>query len=140
MLSTVKSDKEAQLADGKERIDKWLWSARFFKTRSLAAEALDRGRVEVNGERVKRARMIVPGDVVAIRRGPYTWTVVVRALQMTRRSASEAATMYEETDDSRRVREGVRVNIASLPIRPAGEGRPSKKERRQLRELRGRED
>jgi ribosome-associated heat shock protein Hsp15 len=126
--------------DKKERIDKWLWSARFFRTRSLAADALDRGKVEVNGERAKRARSVAPGDVVAIRRGPYTWTVVVRALAVSRRSASEAAQMYEETDDSRKLRDQVRSNIASLPIRPAGEGRPSKKERRQLRELRGRED
>jgi len=126
--------------DNKERIDKWLWSARFYKTRSLAAGALDRGKVEVNGERAKRARNIVPGDMVSVRRGPYTWTVVVQLLELQRKSAAAAALMYSETDESRRAREAVRVQLASLPIRPAGEGRPSKKERRQLRELRGHED
>jgi ribosome-associated heat shock protein Hsp15 len=122
--------------DGSERIDKWLWIARFYKTRSLAADALDRGKVDVNGVRAKRSRSIAPGNSVTVRKGMYATTVVVLSLEPRRGPASQAALMYEETAESKTARETIRVQLASLPVRPAGEGRPTKKERRQIRRLR----
>ena len=122
-----------------ERLDKWLWAARFFKTRSLAAEAVDGGKVEVNGARVKRSRTIVPGDTIAIRKAPYVTTVTVRALEARRGPASTAATMYAETAESKTARETIRVQLSSLPMRDSGQGRPTKRERRQLKDLRDRD-
>jgi ribosome-associated heat shock protein Hsp15 len=118
-----------------ERIDKWLWSARFYKTRSLAADAVLRGKVEVNGERIKRAKGVIAGDMVSVRMGPFVTTVRVRALASKRGSAAQAALLYEETEESRAAREHVRAQMATMPFRDAGEGKPSKKERRQLRSL-----
>ena len=119
-----------------ERLDKWLWVARFFKTRSLAADAVDRGKVDVNGDRAKRARAITPGDKITVRRGPYATTVVVSELALRRGSASKAAQMYSETAESQRGREIIKAQLSSMPVRPSGEGRPTKKERRQLEKLR----
>jgi ribosome-associated heat shock protein Hsp15 len=119
-----------------ERIDKWLWSARFFKTRSLAADAVERGRVEVNGERIKRSKGVSAGDSVSVRIGPFVTTVVVKGLAEKRGPASQAALLYAETEKSRTDRDRVRAQMSTMPFRDAGEGRPSKKERRQLRNLR----
>ena len=87
-----------------ERLDKWLWAARFFKTRSLAAQAVSGGKVEVNGARVKPARRIRAGEQLTIRRGVVQWVVVVRALNRERRPAREAVLLYEETPESREAR------------------------------------
>ncbi len=87
--------------EGRIRLDKWLWAARFFKTRALAAEAVEGGKVQVNGDRPKRARPVQVGDEVRVRLGPYEHTVSVRALSGRRGPASEAAGLYEETVESR---------------------------------------
>ncbi|HET6579879.1 MAG TPA: RNA-binding S4 domain-containing protein, partial [Gemmatimonadales bacterium] len=91
--------------DGRVRLDKWLWAARFFKTRSLAAEAVAGGKVQVNGERAKRARPLQAGDEVRVRLGPYEHVVMVRALSGRRGPAAEAAELYEERPESRAARE-----------------------------------
>src|SRR5579862_965223 len=84
------------------RLDKWLWAARFFKTRSAAAQAIDGGKVDANGERAKRSRLVQLGDVLVLRRPPYEHQVVVRGLSETRGPAKEATLLYEETPDSRK--------------------------------------
>ena len=113
------------------RIDKWLWAARFFKTRSLAAEAVTGGKIEVNGGRAKPSRTIRLGDRLSVRRGPYEWTVIVTALAKLRGPAPEAQLLYEETEESIRKRE---LAAAQLKLERPPEfhspGRPSKKDRR----------
>ncbi|HET7372234.1 MAG TPA: RNA-binding S4 domain-containing protein [Gemmatimonadaceae bacterium] len=116
------------------RLDKWLWAARFFKTRSLATEAVAGGKVEVNGEHAKPAKAIKPGDEVRVRLGPYEHTLMVRALSERRGPASVAQTLYEETAGSRDARERL---AAQLKLAPAAfvyeeKGRPTKKDRREL--------
>lgn len=120
------------------RLDKWLWAARFFKTRGLAAEAIDGGKVDVNGERAKRARHLVPGDRVSLRLGMYEWHVVVQGVSERRGPASEAQLLYEETAASAAQRAARKVQLESMPQQFAfGEGRPSKQDRRALRRLKG---
>jgi ribosome-associated heat shock protein Hsp15 len=115
------------------RLDKWLWAARFFKTRALAAGAIDGGKVEVNGERAKRARRLAPGDRLRIRLGPYEHTVVVKALSNRRGPASVAATLYDETAESRQARETLASQMKAADTSFLFEkGKPSKKERRDL--------
>ena len=99
--------------DADVRVDKWLWAARFFKTRSLAAEAVSGGKIEINGERVKPSRVVRIGDKVGIRRGPYEWTIIVKATARLRRPVAQAQQLYEETEASRRKREAA---IAQLRI------------------------
>lgn len=119
------------------RLDKWLWAARFYKTRSLATEAVDGGKVEVNGARVKPAKDVRIGDEVRIRLGPYQHVVVVRALGEKRGPASVAATMYEETSESVAAREKLREDHRLAPAMFVYEekGRPTKKDRRALTEF-----
>lgn len=117
------------------RLDKWLWAARFYKTRSLAAEAIDGGKVEVNGERAKRARQVHEGDEVRVRQPPYEQVVVVRVLGERRGPASVAATLYEERPESVERRAALRLQLHALP--PPAPGRPTKKDRRDLRRLKG---
>ena len=119
------------------RLDKWLWAARFFKTRSLATEAVTGGKVEVNGERAKPAKAIKPGDEVRVRLGPYEHTLIVRALAERRGPASVAQTLYAETDASRQARERL---AEQMRLAPGGfvyeeKGRPTKKDRRELARL-----
>jgi ribosome-associated heat shock protein Hsp15 len=120
-------------ADIRVRIDKWLWAARFYKTRSLSAEAVETGKVQVNGERVKPAKVLKPGDALTIRNGPYSWEITVLALGERRGSASEAIKLYSESDESRKAREEklalVKIERQSNPF-PGG--RPTKKQRRQI--------
>jgi ribosome-associated heat shock protein Hsp15 len=126
--------------DGRVRIDKWLWAARFFKTRSLAADAIAGGKVQVNGERVKRARALQIGDEVRIRLGPYEHQVVVRELSDRRGPAAQAAVLYEEKDSSRAAREALALQLKSVHAIFAPErGRPTKKDRRDIRRFKGRE-
>ncbi len=123
---------------GKVRLDKWLWAARFFKTRTLAAEAIDGGKVEVNGERAKRARLVQATDRVRLRDGAYEWLLVVRDIAQRRGSATIAQQLYEETADSRARREAVHAQLKSMPTAFAyGDGRPGKRDRRELRRLKG---
>jgi ribosome-associated heat shock protein Hsp15 len=123
--------------EGRVRIDKWLWAARFFKTRSIAAEAIDGGKVEVNGERAKRSKLLQAGDEVRIRIGPYEHVVRVRAVAERRGSATVASALYEETPESRRAREALAAQMRALPSLFGQGNRPSKKDRRDLRRLRG---
>ncbi|HZO50192.1 MAG TPA: RNA-binding S4 domain-containing protein [Gaiellaceae bacterium] len=119
------------------RVDKWLWAARFFKTRALATEAVLGGHVQVNGVRVKPAKEVRVGDRVAIRIGGVDWTVDVRALADRRGTASLAASLYEETDESRAGRE--RHAAERRLARPLGADlgrRPTKQDRRRLEALR----
>jgi ribosome-associated heat shock protein Hsp15 len=125
--------------DGRVRLDKWLWAARFFKTRALAAEAVEGGKVQVNGDRPKRARPLQMGDEVRVRLGPYEHTITVRALSGRRGPASEAAGLYEETAASRTAREALAVQLKSLhSVFGPDKGRPSKKDRREIERLKGR--
>jgi len=120
------------------RLDKWLWAARFFKTRSLAAQAISAGHIRLNGSRAKAAKAPALGDTLEITKGTTTWTVTVRELSRRRRGAAEAQALYQETDDSRLRRERLAAEMRANPLagldRP---GRPSKRERRRLDRLRG---
>jgi ribosome-associated heat shock protein Hsp15 len=123
----------------KVRLDKWLWAARFYKTRSVAAEAVETGKVEVNGERAKRAKQLQVGDSLRIRLGPYHHIVVVRALSERRGPASVAATLYEETPDGKKAREAMQVQVKAAQSASGYEsGRPTKKDRRDIEKLRRR--
>ena len=117
-----------------QRIDKWLWAARFFKTRSLAAIAVDGGRVKWNGQQAKPARELKPGDELDIVAGELRWTVVVRGLNSQRRPAPEARLLYEETTESlaRRQRQEEIRKLAPMPGANL-KGRPTKKAGRQIR-------
>lgn len=119
-----------------QRLDKWLWAARFFKTRSTAAAAVSGGKVQCDDERVKPSRRIRRGTRLCIRRGPMLWEVVVEALSSQRRPAKEAAQLYTETKASiaRRRIEAERRK-ARTEGRARGLGRPTKRERRQLERL-----
>ena len=120
-------------SDIRVRIDKWLWATRFYKTRSLAAEAVDGGKVQVNGERVKPAKLLKPGDVLSIRNGPYAWDITVIALSERRGPAAETAKLYSESDASRKTREDKIAMIKSeRQSNPFPGGRPTKKQRRQI--------
>lgn len=119
------------------RIDKWLWAARFFKTRSLAAEAIDIGRIEVDGERVKRSRHLKAGDQVRIRRPPFEQVVVVRGLSESRGPAAVASTLYEETQESVTARERLATQLRDAGPPVFREGKPTKKERRETDRWRG---
>ena len=87
------------------RIDKWLWAARFFKTRGLAQTAVAGGKVKANGERVKPAKLLRAGDALIVRNGPFEWDITVLALSERRGPAAEAAKLYRESADSRKARE-----------------------------------
>jgi len=120
------------------RLDKWLWAARFYKTRSLAQQAIEAGRVRVEGERIKPSREVKPGDRLAIRVQDEDWDIAVRALSEHRGPAAAARLLYEEEEQSRLARETQRAR-RSLAREPALErhGRPTKTDRRALRRLRG---
>ena len=136
--ATDESDDEATPA-GKVRLDKWLWAARFFKTRALAAEAIDGGKVSVNADRPKRARLIVAGDVVAVRIGAIQHVVTVRDVSARRGSAAIAQGLYEETSASIAARALVAAQQKSAAMMFAfQEGKPSKKERRAIDRVRHR--
>jgi ribosome-associated heat shock protein Hsp15 len=115
----------------KLRVDKWLWAARFFKTRSLAAEAVESGKVTINEVRIKPAKMIGVGDRLDIRLGQYRFEVDVLGLSSKRGSASIAQTLYRESDASRARRAEIAANLKALP-QPAFKGRPTKRDRRDI--------
>ncbi len=126
-------------AEERVRIDKWLWAARLVKTRGLAVEAIKAGRVEIDGQRVKPSRDVKPGDRLELRTGPVRRTVVVRALSARRGPASEAALLYDETEESREARErSVAERRALGPPREGGGARPTKRDRRRFEAERGR--
>ncbi|HEY5801165.1 MAG TPA: S4 domain-containing protein [Burkholderiaceae bacterium] len=118
------------------RIDKWLWAARFFKTRSLATTAVDNGKVRVDGERVKPARPIRLGEKIEIDNGSDEWTVLVEGISDVRGSAPVAQRLYSETPDSiaRREQRKERNKLFREPAE-AFKGRPTKRDRRQMDNL-----
>lgn len=121
------------IAAARVRIDKWLWAARFFKTRTLATDAVEGGKVRLNSARIKPAKEVVLNDVVEISIGDARWTVVVRGISEKRGPASEAQQLYEETADSRAAREAQRA-LHRAAAAPGADlrGRPTKRDRRRI--------
>ncbi len=120
------------------RLDKWLWAARFFKTRGLAADAIDGGKVKLNGHAAKPAKEVKAGDTLDLTIGDAQWTVVVRALNEYRRPAPEAQLLYEESAESRERRSRAAEARALAP--PPGadlRGRPTKRDRRRIQRFFG---
>ena len=118
------------------RLDKWLWAARFFKTRSLAAEAISGGKIEINGERAKPSRIVRFGDKLNIRRGLYECTIIVKDVSRLRGPATQAQLLYEETDESVGKRAAVAAQMKfERPPDFDSPGRPSKKDRRAIDRL-----
>ena len=120
------------------RLDKWLWAARFYKTRSLACEEIDKGRVLVNGAVAKPARELKAGDSLLLRNGPISRTVTVLALSDKRGPAPVAALLYQETEDSVRQRQQAaeQRRLAPEPALSLSQGRPTKRDRRDTEQLR----
>ncbi len=122
----------ARAAAEGQRLDKWLWAARFFKTRQLAAEAINGGKIEVEGQSAKPGRPIRPGARLVIHKDSLVWEIQVLALALQRRPAPEAALLYDEGEDSRLRRQALvreRRELGTLGDRP---GRPTKRDRRQI--------
>jgi len=124
------------MADNSFRLDRWLWAARFFKTRALSAAAIAGGKVQVNGTRAKPAKQLQVGDALRIRVGPYEWLVTVRALSERRGPPKVAQTLFEESAEGRAARERL-ADLHKIAPAPAyqGKGRPTKKERREIERL-----
>jgi ribosome-associated heat shock protein Hsp15 len=130
----------SRMTDGTTRLDTWLWAARFYKTRALAAAAVDGGRVELNDQKPKRGKSLKPGDRVRIHLGPYEHLVTVLGLSQRRGPAAAAALLYEEDAGSRALRERLAEQhrlAAQLAGDPA-KGRPTKRDRRELEKLKRR--
>ena len=123
---------------GRVRLDRWLWAARWYKTRSQATSAINGGHVQVAGERAKAARPVRLGDEVRLRKGPYEFRIVVRGLSEQRGPASVAQTLFEETEESKAARAVVAAELKAMPAPlPGLHGRPTKRDRRQLAKLFG---
>jgi len=141
-MARSNSDSETKSADAERgvRLDKWLWAARFFKTRALASKAISGGMVSLNGERAKAGKTPKVGDELVIRRGTTVFAVIVRTLSGTRRGATEARTLYEETAESiaRREKLAELQRANALPDNRPRLGRPSKRDRREINRFRGR--
>lgn len=121
------------------RLDKWLWAARFYKTRGLAVDAIEGGRIEVNGERSKRSKLVNVADKIRIRMGPYEHVVTVKGLSERRGPASVATKLYEEDPESIKQRAVTAAHIKAMNANTGYDtGRPTKKDRRDIRKLRGR--
>lgn len=117
----------------KMRLDKWLWAARFFKTRQLAAEAVQGGKVHLNGQRTKPGKDVKIGSKLAISKGPYDWEIEIRVLPRQRRPASEAKDFYTESEQSHEKRQLLNERIrADRAANPVSDHRPNKRERRQI--------
>jgi len=120
------------------RLDTWLWAARFFKTRAVAAAAIDGGKVEVNGARAKRSKLLSLGDELRVRKGPFEYRIAVRGLSERRGPPRIAAGLYEEDAEARRLRERLAEQLRLAPsLRYEGKGRPTKRERRRVEKLKG---
>jgi len=130
------SHEKSEAPAPKVRLDKWLWAARFFKTRSMATAAIDKNRVQVDGQSIKPSRKIQAGEMISIEKPPYEFRIEVLALSEKRRSASDAQQLYLETDESKAAREMRRLEARAdrqARLGLAGDGRPTKKQRRQIR-------
>ena len=124
------------MAHDATRLDTWLWCARFFKTRALAAAAVDGGKVEVNGVRAKRAKALRVGDRLRLRKGPFVYQLAVHGLSARRGPVAAAATLYEEDAETKTERERLAAQLRIAPsARYEGKGRPTKKQRRDLERL-----
>jgi len=123
----------------KFRIDKWLFAARFFKTRSLAAEAIERGRVTINEQRVKPAKLLTEGELLTIRIGNYQYVIEVLGLSNKRGSATMAQKLYRETEESRKQREIVAERLKAQPQPFYTKGRPTKRDRRDIERFRSKD-
>lgn len=124
------------------RLDKWLWAARFYKTRSIAASAIEAGKVALNGERCKRSKLVKVGDALSVRRGPFEYLVTVQGLSEKRGPPARAQALYEESEDSKLARETLAAQMAAeraeaLPPVPRVKGRPTKRDRRQINRFKG---
>jgi len=130
----MKKDDDTQ----KFRLDKWLWAARFFKTRALSSDAVDGGKVHVDGERAKPAKEVKLGMLIRVRRGSEEMEVVVRGLSVQRKGAPEAVLLYEETEESRLNRENAKLTKENEHgLRDRGMGRPTKRQLRDIRKFTG---
>ncbi|MEO6421439.1 MAG: RNA-binding S4 domain-containing protein [Candidatus Nitrotoga sp.] len=123
--------------NAKFRIDKWLWAARFFKTRSLAVAALECGKILCNGVRVKPAKSVIVGDMLTIRLGPYQFIVEILALSSKRGPAPQAQMLYSETEDSLLRRQSLANELKAQPTQTFLGGRPTKRDRREIEKLKG---
>ncbi|MBP2273916.1 ribosome-associated heat shock protein Hsp15 [Pseudomonas sp. BP6] len=139
MKDRIRGNGMAQKAedDDKVRLDKWLWAARFYKTRALAKAAIESGKVHCRGERCKPGKEPRVGDEFVLRTGFDERTVVVKALSMVRRGAPEAQALYEETEESVRRREQAAEMRKAGAMGVTTDGRPTKKQRRQIHQLHG---
>lgn len=132
-MATVDQD-----AETKSRLDKWLWAARFFKTRSIATDAIDSGKVHVDGDRVKPAKEVKIGQVIHIRNKDFEIEVSVLALSNMRRGAPEAALLYAETPESIAKRENAKATgEGEHALRERGAGRPTKRQQRDIKKFTG---
>ncbi len=120
------------------RLDKWLWAARFFKTRQLAVEAINGGKVHVDGQRAKPGRTVRPGTRLEIHKSGLVWTIEVTAIDKQRRSASEAARLYTEDEASQQKRQELIRQRRELGAANTSDGRPTKRDRRRLDQFTGR--
>jgi ribosome-associated heat shock protein Hsp15 len=131
---------ESTESSGRVRLDKWLWAARFYKTRGLSADAIDGGKIEVNSERAKRSRLVQSGDRLKIRIGPYEHVITVKGVSEKRGSAPVAQALYEEDAESRKAREVMAAHVRAMNANTGYEtGRPTKKDRREIERLRRRD-
>jgi len=131
-MATHSANKSNNNSD-KVRIDKWLWAARFFKTRSLASDAIKNGKVQIDNSKVKPSRDVQIGETVTIKQGPYSKEIKVIALSQRRGPATEAQKLYRELADSIEAREKIAFLRKAQPgLREHGMGRPTKKQRRQI--------
>lgn len=125
--------KDNEKVDVLIRLDKWLWCARFYKTRSIAADAVKTGKIKINGERAKPSKSVKPGDLLNIRKGPYRYAITVQGLAKSRQSATGASLLYEESPESISERELLATQLkAEAALTPSTKGRPSKKDRRSI--------
>ncbi len=116
-----------------QRLDKWLWAARFYKTRSLAVEAINGGKVHLNNQRAKPSRTVRVEDKLTISKPPYEFEIIVQGLNLQRRPATEAQQLYQETAESQKKREALREQIKNEPLGfRQQKGRPSKRDRRHI--------
>ena len=122
------------------RADKWLWAARFYKTRSLAMAAISGGKVHLNGERIKPARKLVVGDHLTVQQGSYTFTITVEGLSLQRGQAGVARTLYRESEESRQARQALKEERRLQgDTGSQRQGRPDKRARRQIHKFRTRQ-
>ena len=134
--SPATTDGSSMQAVPRVRLDKWLWAARFFKTRSAAAAAIDGGKIDIAGDRAKRARLVQVGDAITIRRPPYQQHIIVRGLSELRGPASVATTLWEETAESKQARDRLAFQLKTAPtLTFTGGGRPTKRDRRQIEKV-----